>query len=202
MRRCLAILSLVSFGLAGSISAGAPAAAAGACKKAKPAVPESRSTGASDAVKEKVIAVTERATAEKPITIEFSHGPALVDEFYGETTTGDPRTFMLIEDARFFNFQLTGKAKYAALNIALEWVTPSASDIDLHLYGPSGALLEKSGAYNPYEPAMGAVGLGGDDDMGLEQIRDRFMDRCSAFTVESRPTYTAGEDVVLKVWID
>lgn len=202
MRRYITLVAVAT--LVGSALWIAPtASAAGACKKFKPVAPDSPSSTAVDAPKEKVILVSEKATEANPVVVEYSHGPAIADQSLGDATTGDPKTFFIQEDARFFNFQLVAKAKYSSVNARIEWASPSPSDIDLRLFGATGAELDYSAAYNPsYNPATEAL-LGSEDGNGLEQLLGHVMTRCSGFTIESRPATTPGEPAVaLKVWLD
>ena len=203
MRRML-ILLVSSLTLVANVCLiGNSASAGGGCSKPRFSAPESPSSNAGDAPKEKVVLVTDKATEDNPVEIAYSHGPAVADASIGENTTGDPRLAMVAEDARFFNFQVASKARAAVVNMRIEWGAPSPSDIDLRMFGQSGGELDYSAAYNPaYSDAYRLVS-GGDDDNGMEQLLGVVLSRCSAFTVESRPASSPGENAVtLKVWLD
>ena len=197
------VISMLVVAVANLSAVGGTALAGSSCKAFKPVAPDSASSNAADATKTKVIQVTDKATEKKPIVVEYSHGPAVADQSLGESTTGDPQSMMLLEDARFFNFQVASKARAAAVNIRIEWGSPSPSDIDLRLYGGSGSEIDSSVAFNPiYNDAYQAA-FGGDDDNGMEQLLDVILTRCYGFTVESRPAWSPGEDAVtLKVWLN
>lgn len=201
MKRTFTSMAVVALVMAQFVG-GTGADAAGSCKPFRPTQPDSASSNAADAKKGKVVLVTERTTKAKPFVAEYSHGPAISDSSLGQATTGDPHSFMILEDARFFNFQLVAGARASQINARIEWGTPSVSDIDLRLYGQSGAEIDYSAAFNPLEGVTTPV-FGGDDANGMEQLLGIWMGRCSGFTVESRPAWSPGEDAVtLKVWLD
>lgn len=177
------------------------ASAAGKCKPFRPGPPDSVSVNAADAPKEKVVLVSEKATEDDPLVFEYGHGPAIADQSVGEAVTGDPQGAMILEDARFFNFQVVAGARASQVNARIEWPSPSVSDIDLRLFGQTGAEVDYSASFNPI--AIASAVTGGDDANGLEQLLGLWMSRCSGFTVESRPAWSPGENAVtLKVWLD
>ena len=202
MRRTL-VLIVASLALVANVCLiGTSANAGGSCPKPRFSAPQSISANAADAPKEKVVAVTDKATEDAPVEVAYSHGPAIADESIGGSA-GDPGSSMLLEDARFFNFQVASKAKLAVVNMRIDWGAPSPTDIDLRLYAQSGAAVDASTSYNPYLTAETATVLGGDDENGMEQLLGVVMPRCYGFTVESRPATSPGEDAVtLKVWLD
>ena len=203
MRRTL-VLMVASLALVANVCLiGTSASAGGSCLKPRFAAPESSSSNATDAPKEKVVAVTDKATEDAPVEIAYSHGPGIADQSIGANTTGDPQSTMLVEDARFFNFQVTSRAKAAVVNMRIEWGGPSPSDIDLRMFGQSGVEIDYSAGFNPAGGEAYRATIGGDDDNGMEQLVGVVMPRCSGFTVESRPAWSPGEDAVtLKVWLD
>ena len=203
MRRMLIVLVASLTLVANVCLIGNSASAGGGCSKPKFSTPESPSSNAADAPKEKVVLVSDKATEDNPVEIAYSHGPAMADSSIGTGTTGDPRLAMVVEDAKFFNFQVASKGQAAAINMRIEWGNPSPSDIDLRMFGQSGQELDYSASYNPiYSDAYRLV-AGDDDDNGVEQLLGVVLSRCSAFTVESRPASSPGEDAVtLKVWLN
>lgn len=193
----IAVLGLVAAQFIGTTGANAAAR----CKPFKPTAPETASSNGADAEKEKVVLVTEKATESKPIVFEYSHGPAMADGSMGETL-GDPHATMLVEDARFFNFQVVEDARASSVNARIEWGSPSPSDIDLRFYGQSGTEIDYSASFNPIQDPSGMV-ISNDDANGMEQLLGIWVPRCGGFTVESRPAWSPGEDAVtLKVWLD
>ena len=170
--------------------------AAKACKPFKPVAPSgSASTDPSGAVDAPVVKITEKATEENPLVIEYEHAPALADV----TLPAYPA-----EDPKYFNFQINTKKSVAILNLRAEWPAPSVSDIDLWLFASTGGEIASSVAYNPMggTPAE-AVFSQDDDGNGFEQIADIGLSRCTGVTLESRPATSPGESsMTLKVWID
>ena len=156
------------------------------CKKFKPVEPDSASSEAGEATEQKVVKVTSKATEEKPVTLEFDHGP-------GMWLTADAPP--IAEDSVFFNFQAEPK-KLAKLNVRIEWASPSPSDIDLYVYDQAGLALDESTTYNPV-PQL----TDNDDGDGFEQIVDLAAVRCAGFTVESRVSSSLGEAMTIKVWL-
>jgi len=193
MRTKVGIFTVMS--LVACLGVSSSAVARGACKRFRPVAPESASTDSSAATKEPVVKVTRKATEAKPLTIEFSHEPALADASLPQGVG------MVKEDPKYFNFQIVPKASFADLHVVLKWGAPSASDIDLGVFGSSGQEIATSNSYNPMGGDAYRSAFGGDDDNGLEQIRDLSVSRCEGITVESRASSTPGEDVTLLVWL-
>lgn len=202
MKRTVALVSMLVVAAANVWLAAAPAGAAGACKKPRFSAPQSVSSNAADAPKGKVVLVTDKATEDKPITIEYSHGPAVADQSVSETVAGDD-SLMIMQDAKFFNFQVVSNAGVASVNTRIEWGSPSPSDIDIRLFGTQGEEIDNSVSFNPFMHDATRAAFGGDDDNGMEQYLGLVLPRCYGFVVESRPAWSPGEDAVtLKVWIN
>lgn len=139
----------------------------------------------------KVIKVTDAATAEAPIVIEYEHGVAL-----WETASQMP----VLEDTLWFPVQIDSASPTKGLFARLDWATPSVSDIDLYLWdGVSGEQAAVSGATNavpvnaPFVAETGA--------MGYESISGFAVGDCSNYLVESRAFMTAGEAMTLTLWL-
>ena len=191
----IASAGLITGALVGGM---APAQAAKKkCKKFKPAkVFASDSQSQADASKAKVKKVTDKFTAKKPLTIEYSHGPAawLLADPEDPTTGQRP----VVEDTKWFNFQVDSKKKFVGLYLRQEWASTSPSDMDLYLYDRTGGQAGTSGEFN----ATPGLGLGtGDGGMGYEQISGLGVTDCAGYTAESRAFSTAGEAMTLKVWL-
>jgi hypothetical protein len=156
------------------------------CPRFHPGEPKSDSSQADEALDAKVIKLTPTATKKKPITIEFSHGPGF----------WIPEEVPVIEDSAFFNVQVL--AEDAVLNMRTQWATTadqSRSDIDLYLFDSSGDQIGVSNTFNPLPPLNQS-----DGGAGFEFISVAAGD-CEGFTIESRVFWSAGEDVVLKLWL-
>ena len=161
-----------------------------ACPAATYAEPATDSTSrpAPDA---EIIKVTDAATAEAPVTVEYEHGAAL-----WETATQTP----VQEDTMWFNIQIDSAAPATGLYARLDWHVPSASDIDLYIWdGVTGDQAVNSGATNvvpvnaPFIAETGA--------MGYESVSGFAVADCANFLVESRAFTTAGETMTLTLWL-
>ncbi|MEA2452878.1 MAG: hypothetical protein QOG04_1588 [Actinomycetota bacterium] len=135
--------------------------------------------------------ITDAATAEAPVTIEFEHGPAL-----WETASQTP----IQEDTKWFPIQVDSASSTKGIYLRLDWAVPSVSDMDLYLWdGGSGEQAAVSGATNavpvnaPFVAETGA--------MGYESISGFAVSDCATFLVESRAFMTAGEAVTLTMWL-
>ena len=162
------------------------------CATFAPAVPASNSGETAEAAEAPVVQVTSAATAEKPIVIEYEHGPAL-----WETATQTP----LQEDTAFFNFQVVGTA---GLHLRMEF--GEESDVDMYLYdGATGTRVASSGAANQAMVAGDPTGFGldanGNGGMGFESIPGYSATNCAGFTVESRAFMSPGTPVTLTAWL-
>jgi len=187
-RRSIRVLApLVSATLAAGALAAAPVHAAKPCKAFKPVAPQSPSAQADEALDAKVVKLTNKATADKPVTIEFAQPPGL----WNPDGSGP-----IVDNSEFFNFQVLSKASTVELNLHVVWATPSASDIDEYLYSSSGIEVSSSVAFNP-APAVNPSTGGG----GFEKITIGAR-RCDGFTLESRPFITPGENVTIHAWLD
>ena len=189
--RTLAVLAATAL-VVGAFMAGPADAKKKKCPKASFVEPASPSASRTEVPKGKVTTVTDKATAEAPLVIEYEHGPALWD-----TANQEP----IMEDTKWFNIQVDSAAPAAALNVRQEWPIPSVSDMDLYLWdGPSGAQVAVSGAFNAAPvPVPGVFDTGG---MGWESVSGLVVGDCAAVAVESRAFMTAGEAMTLKVWLD
>lgn len=160
------------------------------CPAFQPVEPTSDSGEKAEALEAEIVKVTDKATADKPIVIEYEHGPAL-----WETATQTP----IVEDTAFFNFQVQTKKPGAGLHLEMTWPTPSESDIDMYLYD-TGARAASSGAFNP-APVPGVFDASGNGGMGFETIPGFDAANCAGYTVESRAFMTTGQDVTLTVYL-
>lgn len=136
-----------------------------------------------------VLRVSDEATKDKPLTIEYSHG-------LGVVVSDAPS-----QNSRFFKIGVVADGRAARfLNVRAEWPTPSPSNLDLYLY--RGKYLAGSGAFN--NPALDAVHNQidpQDGGMGYEWIKDYPAFPCQGFALESFANWTAGETVTLEVWL-
>ena len=192
--RSLAVVASASMVL-GAFIAG-PAEAGKRKKKPAPSCPaatyadpatDSASRPEADA---EVITVTDAATAEAPLVIEYEHGVAF----------WTPDQTAIQEDTKWFKIQVDSAAAGAGLNVRMEWPSPSLSDIDLYVWeGTSGAENSHSGATNAVPtnaPLVAETGA-----MGYESITGSPVVDCGAYLVESRAFTTGGEAMTLQLWL-
>jgi hypothetical protein len=199
--RTLAVLASVGL-LVGAFAAG-PAEAAKkkkkkkpfSCAPAEPVAPQSAHAGADTAPEGEVTRITQAATEEAPVVIEYEHGPAMY--VFG---TAEP----IQEDNAYFNLQVVSKKPGQALYILQEWGT-GFTDLDLYLYDDTGTQVALSGAFNaapesssPIGDLSGPNGTGGS---GFESISGFPATPCAPYTIESVAYMTQGEPVSLKLWL-
>lgn len=138
-----------------------------------------------------IIKVTDKATEEAPIVVEYEHHAAL-----WETLTQAP----IQEDTLWFPIQIDSASPTKGLFVRLDWAVPSVSDIDLYLWdGVSGEQAEVSGATNAVP--MNAPFVAETGAMGYESISGFAVADCSNYLVESRAFMTAGEAMTLTLWL-
>lgn len=153
--------------------------------------PKSPSASRTEAPAAEVVKVTDAATEEAPIVIEYDHGPALWD-----TANQEP----IQEDTKWFNIQVDSAAASAGLYLLQEWAVPSPSDMDLYLWdGPTGEQAESSGALNLAPTTVPIVGETG--GMGWESISGFLVADCAGYSIESRAFMTPGEAMTLSIWL-
>jgi hypothetical protein len=163
------------------------------CAAFTPIEPNSPSGETAEVLETPIVKVTDAATAEKPIVIEYEHGPALWD-----TLSQEP----IIEDTVFFNFQVETTQAAPGIHIFQEWAAHPPSDMDLYLYdGATGEQLAVSGSANAFPMPVSQVPGQGTGAWGLESIPGFAVTNCAGYTVESRAFTTAGESMTLTVWL-
>ncbi|MGI8407379.1 MAG: hypothetical protein ACR2L3_02585, partial [Actinomycetota bacterium] len=189
--RGIAVVASASMVLGAFVAAPAEAKKKKSCPAFQAVEPVSDSGETAEALEAEVVKVTDKATADKPIVIEYEHGPALWD-----TATQTP----IVEDTTFFNFQVQSKKPAPGLHLEMTWPTPSESDIDMYLYDAAGARVASSGASN-LAPVPGVLDAGGNGGMGFETIPGNPAVNCAGYTVESRAFMTTGQMMTLTVYL-
>ena len=159
------------------------------CPTFAPVEPNSPSGETAEALETPVVKVTDKATAEAPIVIEYEHGMALWN-----TATQEP----IVEDTVFFNFQVESKKAAPGLYIFQEWAAHPPSDMDLYLYDGLGEQVASSGSANAFPVHVPTQETGA---WGLESIPGFATSNCAGYTAESRAFTTAGEAMTLTVWL-
>ena len=160
------------------------------CPAFKPFEPDSPSGETAEALEAKVIKITDAATADKPIIMEYSHGPAL-----WEGATQKP----IVEDTVFFNIQIHSAMAAPALNVSQEWAA-RPGDIDLYLYDGTGTVAA-SVTQNTFPMPVPPVSSENHGIWGRESIPGLATFHCAGYTIESRAYWTAGEDMTLTMWL-
>lgn len=185
-----ALTLLLAAGLvAGALVAGpAVAKKPKKCPAFKPVEPRSPSGETAEVLEAQVVKVTDAATADKPIVMEYSHGPAL---WNGR----EP----IVEDTVFFNIQIQSAVAAPVLNVFQEWAA-RPGDIDLHMYDVTGTEAASSASPNIYPTPVPQPPYGS-GVWGLESIPGFATSTCLGYTIESRAYWTAGEDMTLTIWL-
>ena len=164
-----------------------------ACAPFEPIEPNSPSGQKAEVLETPVVQVTDEATAEKPIVIEYEHGAALWD-----TLNQEP----IQEDTVFFNFQVDSAKAEPQLHVYQEWAAHPPSDMDLYLWdGASGDEVAHSGSGNLFPMPVAQVPGQGTGAWGLESIPGVAVTDCGGYTAESRAFTTAGEAMTLTVYL-
>lgn len=166
------------------------------CPVFTPIEPNSPSGETAEVLEQPVVTVTDEHTADKPLVIEYEHGPALW------SITQDP----IQEDTVFFNFQIDSANPEVGLYVFQEWAKLPGSDMDLYIWdGATGEEATHSGSSNlapqplPPTPVINNGQTTG--GWGLESVSGFPVPDCGGYTVESRAFTTPGEDMTLSVWL-
>ena len=158
------------------------------CPAFAPVEPDSGSGETAEALEAPVIKVTDKATADTPIVLEYEHGMALWASWDQEP---------IIEDTVFFNFQIESSRPAPGLYVFQEWAKEPPSDMDLLLYS-AGQRVAYSGSSNAFPMPTPIEETGA---WGLESIPGYATSTCAGYTVESRAFATTGEAMTLSVWL-
>jgi len=176
--RTLRIARFVAIGAAIAL-VGATFASPAVAKKGKKLKCPAFASAVEGAAEAKVLKVTPKATEEKPVVVEYEHGPAL----YPET------------EHVYANVQVFGSG---GLYILQEF--DNHSDIDLYLFDGAGEEVASSGAFNP-APVPGVFDAGGKGGTGYESINGHPVSTCEGFTIDSTAYATLGTPATLKIWL-
>lgn len=185
--RTLAVLASAGLILGAFVAGPADAAK----KKKKPACAP-YATAVEAAAEGPVVQVTEAATADAPVVVEFEHPASLVQEAPQLPDT---------QDEKYVNIQVTSKAP-AGLYVKEEF--NSRHDIDLYLFDEAGEEVASSGAFNP-APVNVADRIdfssGGRGGETFESITGFEAAPCQGFTAESIAFATPGTPVKMTIWL-
>ena len=175
----------------------APASAAKKCGKYRPAEPLSDSLSRTEVPSTKVVTVTDKHTSDKPLVIEYDHGPAfwLINDPSGSGPQGQAA---VLEDTKWFNIQVDTKAKTSSLSIRQQWTAAPISDIDLYIWVGFGNEITRSADFNH----LGGTPLATTGGHGFEEVTNFYASDCMGFTVESRAFWTPGDAMQLIISVD
>jgi len=166
------------------------------CRKFKPATPISDAETRNQAKKGKVIKITDKRTAKKPLVIKYSHGPAFW--FIADPLDAEGQR-PLVEDTKWFKVQVDPKKKrMVGLYVRQMWAETPVSDMDLYMYDKFGSQAASSGDFNQVQGTPIHSGTGG---QGFEQVSGLGAKDCTGFVIESRAFTSPGEDMKLKIWL-
>lgn len=169
---------------------GGPAGAASGCKPYElRVIPETDAPNPEDALAAEVFRVTDKATEQNPLVIEYEHGASMVFPLH----QGD----QLLGEASYFSFQVDTRSRRRTVNVRAEWPTPSASDIDIYAIDRYGEQMGASESANTHVEEA----IDGSGGPGFESILGLPMKDCAGFTLESQGSATLGEQMTLKVWL-
>ncbi len=177
-----------------ALSVTSPGAASRArCKPFRPsAVPETSGDG-TPALDAPVARVTDKATEEDPLVIEYEH----------ELSYGVPLVRALDDDEKFFNFQVVSKRAAPGLHLRAEWDPVPHSDIDLYLHDRRGKQVAYSDAWNVpvLDDVSDQVYYEGHGGLGYEYIEGYGVANCGGYTLMSETALSPGTSVTLTVWL-
>lgn len=182
--RTLAVLA--SVGLIVGAFAAAPADAAKKKKKKKGVSCATFTPGMEEAAEAEVVKITPAASEDKPVVIEYEHGPA------GPSIpiVGHPG----LTESLYFNIQLYGSSDKGL------WIKQEFSDrhdLDLYLYNEAGDEVTHSGGFNTLPQAYDSDGNATENS---ENIPGYPGEQCAGYTIQSTAYLTPGTDVTLSIW--
>jgi hypothetical protein len=187
MIRSLAVVAMAALAL-GAFSA-APASAKKKCGKF---------TAPDWAADAETTVVTDKATADAPITIDLSTGPGM-----GTTNADYPGDETGSVTHVFQNVIVDTNAKSANLFARIDFIP--AFDYDLFLRYIAGPALAYEADFNPATVA-GPTGVGasetGHAEPGVSQIDGYPMADCTGYTLDVASGITPGGPVTLTIWLE
>ncbi|HVF53339.1 MAG TPA: hypothetical protein VNC78_06985 [Actinomycetota bacterium] len=178
--RSLSGLAAVAL-LLGALAVPATAKPSKGCPKFKP--------GVAPASEAQVLKVTDKATVDKPLVVNFTHATAL--------PLPDMEPLPVTEERLYYNIQLVTKSHAPGLFILEEF--EDVSDIDLYLYDASGTEVASSAVFNPVPQGPLGGPTGGN---GYESVPGLDSTPCAGYTIESRAVLTEGSAATLKIWLE
>lgn len=164
--------------------------------KTPPAAPECPAyTPGENGKDAELIKVTDAATAENPVTVEFDGGAGLVSAPILGIPLPDETTH------NYHNIQVDTANPEAGLYVRLEFA--DRHDYDLYLLYPDGAEADHSGDFNTVfeSPVHSCGGTSCSSGTNFEEVDGIATPDCGGWTTDSVAYATPGGDVTLKVWL-
>lgn len=183
----LAALAILGAGLSAAPVSAAPESSS--CAKFRPSPIVTDSERGLDAPDQPVTVLTDRATEESPVVIEFEQEPAVW--WYAYTERGP-----IVDGNRYFNVQVDTRKRSVEIHARLEWPL-AVQEFDLYMYDADGAPVSWSEAINQVPP----YASGGSGGPGFEQIPGYPARRCEGFTIENNAMWATPQQVQLKLWL-
>lgn len=142
--------------------------------------------------------LTDAATAEEPVTLEFTTGHGA-----GTTSTDYPEDGDGTLSHSFQNVVVDTKAKSSNIHARIDFLP--AFDYDLFLRISAGPALAYEADFNPFT-AAGPTPIGGYSDgsagPGWSQIDGYPVPDCAGYTVDIASSITPGGPVTLTLWLE
>jgi hypothetical protein len=177
MVRTLAVLASVSL-----VFAAMAAPAEAKKKKKKKLVCDEYVSAVEGAEEAEVVQITDAATEEAPVVIEFEHGGALPE---------------VATESLYFNVQIYSKATETGLHILDEF--DDREDVDLYLYDAAGEEVDSAAGFNPAPEILGDNE--GRTGTNFEHIPGFAATQCAGYTIESLAYLTDGTPATLSIWL-
>lgn len=140
--------------------------------------------------------VTDSATAEEPVTVEFDAGVGMGGPVVGGVPVPpDGRTH------NYHNVQIDSDSPEVGLYVRLEFT--DRRDYDLYLFYPDGTEATHSGDFNTLHEALscGGAETGCEGGSNFEQVNGIRTVDCQGWTTDSVAFLTEGGDVTLSLWL-
>lgn len=148
--------------------------------------------------------VTDAATAEAPIVVEFEAEMALADDLGLPGIVGQESVYDRTASV-YQNIQVDTANPSAGLYVRIDF--PDRNDFDLYLLNADGTVAANSGVFNPI-PEGADVGIGGGAPDGGWQAGSNFESvtgintaDCGGYTAQIKSYLTPGGTVELSMWL-
>lgn len=159
------------------------------CPRFRPSPIDTESERALEVDELPVTMVTDSATEEDPVVIDFEQEAAAW--WYAWYERGP-----VVDGNEYFNVQVKTRRSSVGLHARLEWPL-APQELDLYMYDAYGDMVAWSEAFNQV-PAEASGGTGGP---GFEYIAGYPARRCQGFTLEDNAMWATPQQAQLKLWL-